>query len=513
LAKLTETQKSLAIFAGGVVLAIACGVGIYFDLGTIEELDQKILAQQKLRGDNQKEIDKIPSLEKDLVAYKKIVTDNAKILPTEADINAFIRDLSTLEKESGISILTLPTYNPITTKEDSSITRFPMKMSIKASTRSFLRFLSQLEGRERLVSVTDFRINPGTEDTKTIGQDLEHDVTMNFDLYRYDPTKGRDPKTFPIKTDKELQLLESKDVKDIVANKGRPANLERYQLLPGRDNRRDIFVDPRRRTVSSKTGPDGDNIRTQEETVLESLKIKLEHCRIELDSYRNAEQSKDFLRMAATKRSFAKSREELEEDLRKVQSSSPEFKSRDLQDRYLAEVKRPYELLMKEADFITPGTGPGGPKFTETMAEGMRKDLQEKMDKRMFREAAESWNGVDSFARDSGKTGIEEAAKPHIDAMRVMGEHAQFQAMLAEKKIVVQGVIRMERGSAAILNGKTLFPGKNFDKDTVFVRVDEGPKGEGDRLIFKIQGHEVDLVQSRPQLLGADKALLGQDDK
>jgi Tfp pilus assembly protein PilO len=512
LAKLTETQKSLAIFAGGIVLAIGCGVMIYIDLGAIEELDVKIAAQQKLRSDNQKEIDKIPALEKDLVAYKKIVTDNAKILPTEADINAFIRDLSTLEKESGISILTLPTYNPTTDKADSSITRFPMKMSMKASTRAYLRFLSQLEGRERLVSVTDFRINPATEDPKAVfGQELEHDVTMNFDLYRYDPTKAGASKTFPIKTEKELQLLESKDVKDIVATKGRPANLERYQLLPGRDSRRDIFADPRRRTTPNKPGAEGgDAIRTSEETLLESLKIKLEHCRIELDSYHNAEQSKDFLRMAATKRSFGKAKADLAEDLRKLSSNNPEFKSRDLQDRYLAEVKRPYEILMNDSDIKVDG-GERGPQLTEAMADGMRKELKDLMDKRMFAEAADKWNGVDSFSRDAGKSGIEEAARPHIEAMRAMGEHAQFQTMLAEKKIVVHGVLRTERGSAAILNSKILFPGKNFDKDTVFVRVEAGAKGEPDRLIFKIQGHEVDLVPAKPPLLGADKALLIQD--
>ncbi len=511
MAKLTETQKSLAIFGGGVVLAIACGVGIYFDLGAIEELDVKIAAQQKLKADNQKEIDKIPSLEKDVVAYRKIVSDNAKILPTDADINAFIRDLSTLEKESGISILTLPTYNPLTDKADSSITRFPMKMSIKASTRAFLRFLSQLEGRERLVSVTEFRINPASDDGKTTGE-IEHDVTMNFDLYRYDPTKGGAAKTFPIKAEKELQLLESKDVKEIVATKGRPANLERYQLLAGRDNRRDIFMDPRRRTSPNKPGADtADGIRVGEETLLESLLLRVEHCRVELDSFRHAEEKKDILRMAATKQNFAKSKEALEADMRKLAASSPEFKSRDLQDRYLAEVKRPYETLLKEADFLPTGPNGAGPKFTEAMAEGVHKDLKDKMDKRMFREAADLWSGVDSLARDSGKNGIEEGARPHLDAMKVMGVHAQFQNMLAEKKIVVQGVLRTERGSAAILNNRILFPGKNLDKDTVFSRVEEGGKGEPDRLIFKIQGHEVDLVPAKPQLLGADRAILVQD--
>lgn len=511
MAKLTETQKSLAIFGGGVVLAIGCGVGIYFDLGAIEELDVKIAAQQKLKADNQKEIDKIPTLEKEVVAYRKIVSDNAKILPTDADINAFIRDISNLEKESGISILTLPTYNPLVDKADSSITRFPMKMSIKASTRAFLRFLSQLEARERLVSVTEFRINPAAEDAKATGE-VEHDITMNFDLYRYDPTKGGAAKSFPIKPEKELQLLESKDVKEIVATKGRPANLERYQLLAGRDNRRDIFQDPRRRTSPNKPGAESaDGIRIGEETLLESLLLRVEHCRTDLDSYRNAEASKDILRMAATKQSFGKTKEALEADMRKLASSTPEFKSRDLQDRYIAEVKRPYEQLMKDGADVMPSIGPNNRvQFTEAMAEGVHKDLKEKMEKRQFREAADLWTGVDSLARDSGKN-VEEGAKPHLEAMRVMGVHAQFQNMLAEKKIVVQGVLRTERGSAAILNNRILFPGKNLDKDTVFSRVEEGGKGEPDRLIFKIQGHEVDLVPAKPQLLGADRAILVQD--
>lgn len=510
MAKLTETQKSLAIFGGGVVLAIACGVGIYFDLGTIEEIDGKIAAQVKLKADNQKEIDKIPALEKDLVAYKKIVSDNAKILPTEADINAFIRDLSTLEKESGVSILTLPTYNGMTDKADSSITRFPMKMSLKASTRAFLRFLSQLEARERLVSVSEMRINPAAEDAKTVGE-IEHDVSVAFDLYRYDP-KVAAAKIFPIKGEKELQLLESKDVKDIVANKGRPANLERYQLLPGRDQRRDIFVDPRRRT-SPKNAGEGDKAgeRGQEETVLESLQIRLEHCRIELDSYRNAEAAKDFLRMAATRQSFIVAKAELEDGIRKVSAQSPEFKARDLQDRYISEVKRPYDQLLRDSAEWIKTDGTRGPAFTEIMAEGMRKDLQDKMNKRMFAEAAEQWAGIEAFTRDAGKNGVEEAAKPHVDAMRTMGEHAQFQVLLAQKKIVVQGLLRTSKGSAAILNNKTLMAGKNFDKDTVFVRVEEGAKGTGDRLVFKIQGHEVDYFQPKPQLLGADKALLSQD--
>ena len=175
------------------------------------------------------------------------------------------------------------------------------------------------------------------------------------------------------------------------------------------------------------------------------------------------------------------------------------------------EVKRPYEKLMIDFADLIGGSGTrDGYTLTEGAAAGLRKGLQESVDNRKFREAAEQWGGIDALVRDAGRN-VEEGAKPHVEAMRVIGEHARYQAMLAEKKIEVQGLVRMERTSAAIINGRTLFPGKNLDKDTVFLRVEEGSKGEPDRLIFKIQGHEVDHIQPKPQTLGSEKAILTQD--
>ncbi len=509
MAKLTDTQKSLLILGGGVVFAIASGAGIYFDLAEKDELKVQIDEQQKQKAANDLEIAKIPTLKRELAAYRKIVSDNAKILPTDDDIYVFFRDLSNLEKEAGISIRTFPTYAP-TGDRVSAITKFPMKMQLTATTRAFLRFLNQLESRERLVSVTDFRINPTAEEPKR-GSERENDVSVNFDLYRYDPKASPAGVKSPFRSDEELQLLETKEVKDIIAAKGHPANIERYQLLPGRDNRRDLFVDPRRRLNLKGAGEGPVDVRTQEEVLLQTLLIKLERVRTELDSYLNAEQSKDFLRMAALKQSFCKLRDALVEDLKKVSANSPEFKSRDLQERYLQEVKRPFEKLMAESPF-TAGEGAGAVMLTEAMAAGMRKELDDLMRKRMFREADEKWIQIDALVRDAGKK-VEEGATPHIAAMRGMGEHAHFQALLAEKKIEVQGIVRMERISAVIVNNRTLFPGKSLDKETTFLRVEEGAKGESDRLIFRIQGHEVDYIQPKPQLLGSDRANLTQDDK
>ena len=514
MAKLTDTQKSMVILGGGIFFALGAGAAIYFDLQAKGEVDAEIATQREEKSKNQKIIDKIPGLKKSLVAYKKMVTDNARILPTDDDINNFVRDLSNLEKEAGITYKTLPNYRPEQDKRVASITRIPMKLQLNASTRAFLRFLNQLESRERLISVTDFRISPSSTEAKP-GQEIEHDIGVSFEMYRYDPKAGP-TSDFPIKGDEELQLLESADVKNEIAAKGKPASIERYQLMPGRENRRDMFIDPRRRVGGKDSDKGKDDIRIVEEALLEALRLKLEKARLEGEAYRSAEQAKDFLRMAAAKRSFLKAKEELEDEIRKVSANNPEFKSRDLQDAYVVEVRRPYEKLMTDyADIIGTSGGREPIRITEVMARGFHKDMKDLHDLRKFTEASEKWAGIESILNEAGKN-VEEGAKPVVEDMRRMGAHAANQALLALKKLEIQGIVRMGKGSAVIISvagapGKIVFQDKNVDKDLVFVRVEEGGKGETDRLIFKINGHEVDYVQAKPQLLDQNRDVLTQD--
>ena len=511
MAKLTDNQKSMLTLGVGALAAIGFGVLIYFDLEQKKEYEEQTAQFQAQKATNDAKIAKIPGLEKDLVAYKRIVLDNSKILPTEDEIHAFARDVSALEKELGFTMKSVPVYKPEQWPKVASITKIPLKMQISASSRAFLRFLNILENRDRLVSVTDFKINPSPDEPRP-GQELEHEVSLSFDLYRYDPKAGPQG-AFPISDAKFDTLLGSKEVKDILAAKGKPASLERYQLLPGRDNRRDPFVDPRRRTDTTGAGS-AEGKRGEEETRIEALRLKLERLRLDLESYRNAEKEKDFLRMAASKRNFLQARQELEDEIRTISQQQPEFTSRDLQERYQSEVRQPYVRLMAEAQDLGTEAGPGGVtvKVTAEMAAGMRKDLEGLVAQRKFQEASEKWVGIESLVRDAftAKT-VEDAARPHIDAMRQVGEHAKFQHILHSKKIDVQGVVRMEKSSAVIINGRTLFPGKAFDKDVRFVRVDPGAKGEADRIVFSIDGHEVEYMQPKPALLQSERALLQQD--
>jgi hypothetical protein len=507
LAKLTDTQKSMVILGAGVALAVGAGVLIYLDIKKTDETKAEIEVQRGVKLRNDAEIAKIPGAEKDLVAYQKIVADNSKILPTEDDIYSFIKDLSKMEAEIGFGIRTLPQYTSTTMKAVASISQIPMKMQLTATTRAFLRFLNQLENRERLVNVTSIQFTPSNEETKP-GIEAEHDVNIAFDLYRYDPKAGP-PVPFPIKTkDRVDALLENPDVKKTIAEKGRPASIEKYQLLAGRDGRRDLFADPRRRIEKGPEGPRGEG--TAEEAILEGLLVQVKRFELELESFRNAEKAKDFLRMAALRRNLTTARDQLVESVRNLSANSPEFKRRDLLERYRLEVRGPYEDLLRQAAEIVGGGGTDV-KVTTEMAAGMRKDLEDHMAARKFQEADERWKGMEALLREAKPEFIEEGAKPHIAEMKRIGEHAKYQALLYQKKIEVQGIVRMERGSAAIVNGRTLFPNKSLDKETIFLRAEQGRTGEGDRLVFSLQGHEVDFLQPRPQLLTAERATLQQD--
>jgi hypothetical protein len=80
--------------------------------------------------------------------------------------------------------------------------------------------------------------------------------------------------------------------------------------------------------------------------------------------------------------------------------------------------------------------------------------------------------------------------------------------MLEEKKFNLQGVMRMETGSAVIVNGKAVRENRNVDKDVVFVRVVAGKdRSEPDRLVFKVQGQEVDWIPPKPEIFTKEKAL------
>lgn len=528
--KLSDNQKSLIILGGGVLLAIGCGVMAYLDWDQKGVVEADIVAKEKTKSDNEAKINRAKPLKFEFVAYSKIVADNAKILPTAADLNQFIHDLCALEKENGLTIKSLPNIAEGKSKVPS-ITKIPMKLQLAATTRNFLRFMNQMENRERLITVTDFRITPAPAALAKSGQDLEHEVAVSFEVYRYDPAAAGADKDPLVTSAETTQLADQPEVKQILEKDGRPAFLEHYDLLRNLQDRRDLFVDPRRRLSGPVDGQDTN--RDVEMNQLALLTLKVQKAQVELKGYRNVEKSPDFLLRSAQKEAFLNAKDDLKEALKKVSSRSPEFQNRDLMDKYIVDVKRPYEALDRDSPDIVRGRGseggPQGVKLSADIVRGLRDQLKALVDGRKFPEASEHYQKVDLAIRDAGKS-IEESALPVVEEIRKLGERARYQAQFAQRKLDIQGVVRMQKRaappaggveapvgvevpepppetvSAVIVNGRILVPKKALDRDIVFLGVEE----DG-RLLFSYQGHDVDYVQPKPDILAPSRMVLEQD--
>lgn len=525
--KLTENQKSLVILGGGLLLAVGFGVMTYLHWTKAGEIEAEIVRKKAERDKNDKEILRTKPLKHEFVAYGQIVQNNSKILPTAAVVHEFIRDLGNLEKETGITVKTLPKYDEGKSVVPN-ISKIPMKLTLGSSTRNLLRFMNQLENRERLITITDFRIAPTTAEAKP-GQENEHDVSMTFEVYRYQPPQGAAEE--PLVTDAERTLLlDQAEVKKILEQEGKPTLLERYDLMRTREDRRDLFTDPRRRLTGTGVDVTQDDIYTKESTQYAFLELKYRKAKVEYDAFRNVESSPDFLLRAAQKKAFLQAMESLEGEIKKVSARSPEFQSRDIQDKYVLNVKRPYEKLKNDAQDILSNevtVGDKGPKITEEIARGLRQELQALVDARKFPEASERWQNIDLAFRDAGKR-VEEGAKAHHEAMKALGERARYQKLFAEKKMDILGVVRMQKPpspdadpneppaapemvSAIIVStpgtkdvgSRILTPGKTLDRDVQFRGVEEGG-----RLLFSFQGHEVDYVPPPPDLLTLKRDIL-----
>jgi Tfp pilus assembly protein PilO len=508
--KLSETHKAFVILAVGALVAIGGGVGAYVWSGKVKEVEEKIAAAQTKYDANEKEIAKIDGLKKEVVAYHTIVRQNSQILPTDAELTTFLRWISNLDKETGVTLKSVPNYVLQSNVKGGvqGITRIPMTMQVSGSTRAFLRFLNELEKYERLVSVVDFRFSPGDEKDAQ-GGEVEHDVAVKFEIYRYDA------KTQGVDLDKIIRQGEFDDlrnndptVKKILQEKGRPVRIERYQLLPGRDARRDPFIDPRRRIGPSSANANESDPSKQDEAILEVLGVQLEKAQSYFESFKLADQRSDYLLQAANRRLFEQARAELEENLRRV--AAKPLTSRQHQDRYSNEIDRPYRALAEQANrlFSVGPSGPEGgtgPRLTVAIAADTLRRMRDHAQAREWEKCLEQSLNLEQLVKDA-KDRIDEGARAPLAELRLLAERAQAQTVLAKKGFKVQGIVKMPHSSAIIVNDKTYFQGKKLDAETIFLRVtDEGA------ILFTVGGKEADYVPEKPKLIPMDKASLGQE--
>ncbi len=489
--KLTETQKTILMLAAGGLLAAGAGVWIYLDYGTMAELDTKITAKKDEFEKNKQEIAAKGKLEEQVWAYRQIVEENTKILPQAAEVHEFNRVLARLEKDSNVTLEALPP--PTVALGTTAIAPIPMHLKLKASTRAFLRFLHGLESHPRLVRVSNFSITSANK-APVAGQEAVHEVSLDFETYQYNPASGLVKVAIPAASVKEMQGGDpgrAGRVKDTVAKAGRPA-IEQYKLLTGKEGRRDMFLDPRR-AAGPVTPVDGQqpDIGTREADELSLLVTELDSVQNCFDIVKAADAAKEYLRRATAIRNLDRARQEYTSEVRKVTARTPAFTNRDIEQRFQDEVQNRYDRLTVE---IERYLGPANPDMGITQvrladARQFVKEIEDLAAARQWDAATEKFVQLDTYLKDP-RTKVMADAEQEVAKLRDVGERVMLQSAFMKKDLRLQGVVRLERGSAIILNGKTLKAGKGaLDEETTFLRV-----AEDGRLIFSYKGREVDYV-------------------
>ncbi len=494
MAKLTEGQKAGVWLAVGGVVALGAGYMAWEDYGAYEQVRADIAAKQQEKEKNQAEIEKIPGVRREVVQFKEIVEVNSKILPTDADIYTFIRFLGKLEKEHNMTIKALPNFS--VPENSKAITDIPMQLQLVGTMRGFLRFLNAIESHERLVSVTLFRVSPGQ--AKDASTEAIHDFSVGFKVHRYDAKAGGKLATIPAEEEAAIKSMAS--VKEFIREKAKPKVLEPYQLMPGRDGRRDPFMDPRRVIDTSSTVSES-TVYPEQKRKLEALKVNLDTADVELRAFELAKEKDDFLLMAAQKKKYQEAKELLDVNLREVTKKVPAFTFKDLQDDFMRNVDEKYRAMSAKADQLQVGGQTGGGGIGAAEARRLLGELREMADNRLFDAAVDKGNQIAAYVAESPR--VDDAAKPHLAEIKRIAEHARFQQQFERKGIVVKGIVRTPHTSAVILGERTLLPNKSLDAETVFLRAEEGG-----RLVFRMKDHEVDYIVEPPKIISSEWASL-----
>jgi Tfp pilus assembly protein PilO len=230
-------NKLMLGVAAGVGLTALLGGAIYFENEHIAEVRTTIDGRKTEITAAHKLVAGTPDLVKQVVVERETDALVAEILPSEEDINNFVRTLRGFEEASGVRI-TAVKKKSLNSKEKRDFARVAYQLTFEGDVFGLLGFIDQVESDSRFMSVPAFKLAAASRDKVDADGKPLHKVTLDVETYVYEPQKAS-----------ALQKIDSYDRKvDLLAAEidERRAALQvaSYDYLGARD-RRDPFVDPR----------------------------------------------------------------------------------------------------------------------------------------------------------------------------------------------------------------------------------------------------------------------------
>lgn len=241
-----QKQTLIGLVLGYTAVAGGAAAFGYYAYGQYTEAREQEAAIQKQIDLAKIKVARIEGLEVDVICLRENLSEAAKILPDDAEVNEFVNKLNDFADEAGTFVQALDDQKDRSRTKDS-FDKVIYKISMLANVEQFLSFLALAEGWERFVKVTSIDVKAGAFDEGMARDEVRHEITVSLQTYAY---RGPDESSAVqiINYDSRREALRE----EILARRAE-IQVERYNFLPN-PMRRDMFIDPRHRASEEGEG-------------------------------------------------------------------------------------------------------------------------------------------------------------------------------------------------------------------------------------------------------------------
>ncbi len=304
-------KKWIATFAGAIAIGGGVGALIYLEKGKIVDMRNEVETVGSEIASGRTLISKTPALEKEVIIQRETDSVTAMILPSDEDLNNFVRTLRSFQEASGARIVEVKNKDQGRAQgEQSDFDRVVYSIKFDANIFQMLSFTAQVENHSRFMSVPVFRLTAARRaDRDVVVEEPRHQVQMDVETYVYEPKdQAKEVKIDSYERKRDLLLSE-------ISHRQAEIQIPPYEYH-GQRGRRDPWVDPRVPLPKDGVAP----LPIEEQILLVEELVERTQTVNELwEAYKAAD---NLIKQMKTRADLEKTLAQLEEDVRIVQDKN-----------------------------------------------------------------------------------------------------------------------------------------------------------------------------------------------
>lgn len=444
-------EKQLLIGIGVTTLLISGGLAYlsYQTTGEIQTQQEEAAGLRNRISAAQAKIDKIRTLEDDVLILRENVQEYVKILPDDREVTEFLKKLSDIGESIGVDSTQFDPQKSTTRGLFEPVT---YKVRISGTVWQILTYLNRVESQKRFMVVPKIKISPGAPRLEELDfENVRHDAELEIQTFRYNP-KGGASETPIIREEQRIAALQER-----IHQERRALSPQEPYVFAGARNRRDPFIDPRIPKDGDRPGP---SIAEQQD-VYAALRDRVDT--LEQDYVRYQERVTKLIVKIELYQQMRTTIKELDAQFAETEQSGVftylplRSKFNSLKQRY-AELKASFQNMDQD----------GG--LSMTLKE--LKVAYEKMRRLLHSGDLDAVNQEFVAIRDRlGASRPDSKKRVWVEEIEQLAHKAQVAREFRTKDIRITGTGIMDTGAAAVINGRAVAEGELLEDELVVSKV------------------------------------------